>query len=298
MERPESMRKTKTMAVPAAALVAGAASVIGTGVNAYAQGKMNRKTRKWNEKMYGIQRQDALADWAMTNEYNSPQAQMARLKAAGLNPNLVYGSGADMPSATIRGTEAKGWNPQAPDYDIGGAVGKATDTMLAYQNLEIGKETVNNLKAQNTVYLQDAALKAAQIAATNANTESTTFNTSQARRLADISAEAAAANLRKTLIEGTTALDANERAKAMQAPNLQIAAEQILNMREQRAKSVQERQQIQQQIKNLRSDDSLKNLDLNLKEKGIQPGDNIFLRILGQFLDSMGVNKIKDLIPK
>lgn len=31
--------------------------------------------------------------WNMQNAYNDPSAQMARLKAAGLNPNLVYGGG-------------------------------------------------------------------------------------------------------------------------------------------------------------------------------------------------------------
>lgn len=31
--------------------------------------------------------------WEQSNEYNSPAAQMQRLKDAGLNPNLVYGSG-------------------------------------------------------------------------------------------------------------------------------------------------------------------------------------------------------------
>lgn len=31
--------------------------------------------------------------WNRSNEYNSPAAQMARLKSAGLNPNLVYGTG-------------------------------------------------------------------------------------------------------------------------------------------------------------------------------------------------------------
>lgn len=31
--------------------------------------------------------------WNMQNEYNSPASQMARYKAAGLNPNLIYGQG-------------------------------------------------------------------------------------------------------------------------------------------------------------------------------------------------------------
>ena len=32
--------------------------------------------------------------WNRTNDYNSPLKQMERLKAGGLNPNLVYGNGA------------------------------------------------------------------------------------------------------------------------------------------------------------------------------------------------------------
>lgn len=31
--------------------------------------------------------------WNMQNKYNTPKAQMGRLKDAGLNPNLIYGSG-------------------------------------------------------------------------------------------------------------------------------------------------------------------------------------------------------------
>lgn len=34
--------------------------------------------------------QNQLRMWNMTNEYNSPAAQMARFRAAGLNPNLIY----------------------------------------------------------------------------------------------------------------------------------------------------------------------------------------------------------------
>lgn len=34
-----------------------------------------------------------LAMWNLQNAYNDPSAQMLRLKAAGLNPNLVYGGG-------------------------------------------------------------------------------------------------------------------------------------------------------------------------------------------------------------
>ena len=78
-----------------AAAWSAAADNINTAANVIAQSSTNRKTREWNEKMYAMQRQDALADWRMQNEYNHPSAQMARLREAGLNPNLVYGKGAD-----------------------------------------------------------------------------------------------------------------------------------------------------------------------------------------------------------
>jgi hypothetical protein len=48
----------------------------------------------------GAKRRQQLADqnnikfWQMQNKYNTPKAQMARLKEAGLNPALIYGSGA------------------------------------------------------------------------------------------------------------------------------------------------------------------------------------------------------------
>lgn len=88
-----------------AAIMAGAAALTAatsTG-SAIAQGKLNRKNRKWQEKMYEkqvadrradaemqVNRQKELADWAYRN-YDSPAAQRAAAAAAGVNP-FVEGS--------------------------------------------------------------------------------------------------------------------------------------------------------------------------------------------------------------
>lgn len=40
-----------------------------------------------------------LKNWRRMNDYNHPRAQMQRLQEAGLNPNLVYGSGANVGNA-------------------------------------------------------------------------------------------------------------------------------------------------------------------------------------------------------
>lgn len=86
-----------------AAIIAGAATAAAAGTSAIAQGKLNRKNRKWQEKMYNkqvadrradaeaqAQRQKELAEWAYT-KFDSPAAQRAANRAAGINP-FVEGS--------------------------------------------------------------------------------------------------------------------------------------------------------------------------------------------------------------
>lgn len=61
----------------------------------------NRKASKENtNKTIAAQKAEAelayqrsVSDWNRQNLYNDPESQMARFKAAGLNPNLIYGQG-------------------------------------------------------------------------------------------------------------------------------------------------------------------------------------------------------------
>ena len=53
--------------------------------------------------------------WNMQNAYNTPKAQMSRLKDAGLNPNLIYGSNANTGTAgAIAPSKASPYNVQNP----------------------------------------------------------------------------------------------------------------------------------------------------------------------------------------
>lgn len=54
----------------------------------------HHEDRQFAREMYDKQVQTNRENWQLQNEYNAPSAQMERLLAAGLNPNLVYGSGA------------------------------------------------------------------------------------------------------------------------------------------------------------------------------------------------------------
>jgi hypothetical protein len=276
-------RQLEPLTAAAATVLAGGAQLAGTGINALSQGSMNRKTRQWNEKQYALQRQHSLQDWTMQNEYNSPAAQMQRLKMAGLNPNLVYGKGADNVSGAVRSSDAPSWNPQAPKFDLGAA---AQSGLSAYYDAQIKDQTLDNLKQQNTVLVNDAALKAAQTSHYLQGVEGSKFDLGLKSELRSISLQAAAENLRKTQTDIDISISANERAAMQSAQSLETAVETILSMREQRAKTIVEKEQIRAQINNLKKDSELKQLDINLKRIGIQPGDNMFIRTAAQYLNS------------
>lgn len=71
--------------------IAGAAvSALG---NYAIQAASNKRQFKFQKEAMGLQQQYNKELWDYQNAYNTPQQQMARLKAAGLNPYLVYGSG-------------------------------------------------------------------------------------------------------------------------------------------------------------------------------------------------------------
>lgn len=71
--------------------------VIGQGIQSMINAKTSRentdKTIEANRKMAEYQYSKDLEMWNKGNMYNAPEAQMERLKKAGLNPNMVYGSG-------------------------------------------------------------------------------------------------------------------------------------------------------------------------------------------------------------
>lgn len=272
-------------AIGAAAVTAGAAA-LSSGTNAIVQGKLNKKTRDWNEKMFDRQTATNERQWQMQNEYNSPTSQMARLREAGLNENLVYGNGANAQGGSISSSSPQSWKPEAPRVDFG-------ESFSRYQNIRLGKAQEDNLKAQNTVLLQDAALKAATTAGTIQKTARDVFDLDLASELRQVSADSAREALRKQQADISYTLAENERAAASNASNLQEAAQRILNMREQNANSVEDRKRIKAQIGDIHSSQKLKDLDIELKKNGINPSDPMFMRILGRILGGFEVD-VKD----
>lgn len=130
--------------------VSGAAN-FGSGLlNSYLQRKHETKLSQMN--IQAALDQTNLANkynldmWNRQNEYNLPAAQMARLQAAGLNPNLIYGSGAEVGNA----------RSQAPDYatphlnhNYSALVIPALDFIDRYQDVRLKQAQVNQVE-ENT----------------------------------------------------------------------------------------------------------------------------------------------------
>lgn len=113
-------------------------------------GTQNRnvdKTIAANKELAEYQYSKDLEMWERANAYNSPQSQMARLREAGLNPNMVYGSG-----SAAGNTSSQLPKFQAPnvnyDYrspiDLGSMIG-------LYQNIQLRGAQIDNVKAQTSL---------------------------------------------------------------------------------------------------------------------------------------------------
>lgn len=167
------------MPIPALALGA-----IGAGVGALGNlasgliqnnqiNKTNAQNRQFALDMYNMQRRDTLADWARTNEYNDPAQQMARFKAAGLSPHLIYGQMNNAPAIKT---------PDAPKFEamphqrlpIGESVQQGLsayfDSQMKQADLDLTKQNLVNQQAQkefieaNTLkVLKDTDLKAFEL---------------------------------------------------------------------------------------------------------------------------------------
>lgn len=132
---------------PFTGLIGGVASAI-SGANqrkkdrkahARAQKEQNRANMELAEYAY----QKDLEQWNRANAYNLPENQMKRLKDAGLNPNLVYGTGAVANTQT--GQSPKYNAPKLERTALGNRQG--IPNLGQYIDTELRQAQVDNIKA-------------------------------------------------------------------------------------------------------------------------------------------------------
>lgn len=274
--------------VTIAAIVGAGASAAGAGVNAYSTQNMNRRSMEFSKQMYDRQFNDNLRLWHQQNAYNSPSAQMERLREAGLNPAMLYGgSGSAGQAGSISSPDVKQPEFRTPEWgNIALGAGSLINQMY---DLDIKQAQVDNMRADNTVKLSQAALLAAQ-------TNRSEFDLNFESEMREISAEARRESLRQAQISNQYQLDENERRAAMNAQSIQESAERVLLIRAQRANTEEDKNRIIALTKDIKESAELKRLDKELKAMDIQPSDPKYIRILGRMLYRSKGNIDKDML--
>ena len=107
------------------------------------------KNRRWQEQMYDKQYQDNVNLWQMQQEYNSPENQVARLKAAGINPSLALsnistGSASSAPAAAQAGSGAQATGTPA---HFAGLTEGVLNLLKSKDERNLLKEQANSLRS-------------------------------------------------------------------------------------------------------------------------------------------------------
>lgn len=237
--------------------------LVGTVANAISQGATNRASRKFAEKMYNRQRADTIADWERTNSYNSPAAQMARYRDAGLSPHLIYGNANT--STTLDASDKATWNPQAPQVDPG--------SLMSHYDISLKEAQTDNVRANSDVLLQDVKNKELQAINMVLQNKKLLQDTEQGRELFATSLEAMKESIKQTIAnrEGkqlenrmlSETFDIRKLQTSLTIPDalLKLQAGLIAN-----AKGAQEITQIKTAIANMRKDSAIKQLEIDWRK--------------------------------
>ena len=116
----------------AGAIIGGVAGLGGDIANYFTNKGSAKKQYKYNKQLMYQQNAYNIENWRMQNDYNLPSAQRARLKAAGLNPDLMYQNGASgLTAASAAPVSGSSVSQQAPSDFHGLANGAILASQLA-----------------------------------------------------------------------------------------------------------------------------------------------------------------------
>lgn len=266
--------------------------VVGGLANTLMSIGQNKKNRQFAQHMYDQQRADALADRDFANQYNSPAAQMARFKTAGLNPNLVYGTGASASdSQPVRSSSFSQPDQRAPQTSIG------NDILSMIGIIKTQAET-DNLRAMHDVIQEKKLTQQAE-----------TFQRYAVGGKADIDREIGMQHLdilnstkdaqiehyalvnNKLQADTQFTLNQDERNEAMNAQNLSVAVQKIINMRTENMVNQARVSEIKQRVSNLIKSGKMMDFEIQLNNAGFTKGDPAYIRMVNKVVDSaMGID--------
>lgn len=247
------------------------------------QGATNKKNREFSEKMYNRQRADALADRDFANQYNSPAEQMKRLKAAGLNPNLAYGSLADTKAEDTRQSSPGPSPNQAPQVDfsgIGNAISQFVSITKTMAETDRIREMIDLYKTQQVNNIVQAGKGKAE-------TQAIYQNIQFKDQINPVHLEAAKQKIEATDLSMWYTIRKDAREQLMNSANLSVAFQKVKNMIAELGKTNAQKDEIRKRIELMDKDGTLKDYDIKLRKLNIFPGDPAYVRFVAGILNGI-----------
>lgn len=253
--------------------------------NVNEQKNQNAIDRKFQSDMYGVQQADSIANWNRANNYNSPSQQMQRMKEAGLNPHLIYGSGVQSQVGTPQTPSAPGGNQPAAknDYSGLGISGEALIRILLMQaQTQNTNANTDNLKVTNDNLKLENVLKEKNITGSNIRNQRDALDYQRSLDTYDQSVKKATlensmieANIEGRKASTTFTLSANERAQLKNTADIAKTVQEILESKMRVSKNSEEIKNIKQMLENLKKENvslELKNLAQEMINEGMEFG--------------------------
>lgn len=219
--------------------------------------------------------------WRANNEYNSPYNQMLRLKAAGLNPNLVYGNG------SVQNTSSQAYDTPKADLSKVGSEGLQNYTAL--RQIKMQNDLLEKQMEFINIQIADkvSSIKFRDIAQTNKTITDTNFTNLSAEQKKQIMSQflqntSLDQELKRKQIDSTSAhtdmvkMQLESYPKEIKAKLLE--AYQRINNLKLSASNIQADTQIKAM------EGMLKQLHVLMRQKGIEPNDSLLFR---QMLDKL-----------
>lgn len=269
--------------------------------NVAAQEKINQQNIDFARQTNLQNRAWALEDWNRTSMYNSPAQQMQRLREAGLNPNLVYGNGAQNTAQMVSRTEAKSPDLKAPQHiplqlpELGGELSR-------YVAVKQAQAQIETAKAQQLLLGKQAVQADAKTAAILQGTAKTAVQTKLANSLFDSTVEAATLRNEAT----KTGILSTQTSTALKVPEFQlktaqfelakartdaeivsITARTLKTMFESSTLLPQQVAKMKQEVENMKVNNDLQKFLLGMRKMGINPNDPIYIRMIGLLGEKM-----------
>lgn len=265
------------MPLPLLPLIGLGANLLGQGINAASTARANKQQRDFELQMFNMSRSNALADREFENAYNSPAAQMERFRAAGLNPNLIYGNGTQASQSVHTAQTPTGHiQPKAQNFQIGEIINQFMSSFIGLQSLQA---QTDNLKAQTELTKQKTVSETLAQPGITLAQEGQKLDQAGKQIANDFASvtfddRALGTSLRNEKIKIDTAFTQHQdmRNAAMSSQNIRESVERMLKLRAERENLLPAQLAIlKQQLENMATDGRIKEVQANLWEMGINP---------------------------